>query len=133
MNLHIGEVNVFYANKKSKVQVPEVDTADLPRFSYFPVPGDKHPSNAEMTIPDVYAAIKSNKYKRQTDELRITIEPESARKYKAKNFDYVTFSGLFSKRKRFSVNPTFRPDNTRFRPYFKPSGTKGNFAPGQVL
>jgi hypothetical protein len=51
-----------------------------------------------MTIPDVYAAIKSNKYKRQTEELRSISELESARKYKAKNFDYATFSGLFSKR-----------------------------------
>lgn len=98
MNLHIGEVNVFYANKKSKVQVPEVAAVDLPRFSYFRCPVKNTQPNAEMTILDAYAAIKSNKYKRQTEELRSISEVESARKYKAVHFDYVTFSGLFSKR-----------------------------------
>lgn len=98
MNLQIGEVNVFYANKRSKVQVPEVVAVDLPKFSYFQCPVKNTQPNAEMTILDAYAAIKSNKYKRQTDELRSINEIELARKYKAANFDYVTFSGLFSKR-----------------------------------
>lgn len=98
MNLHIGEVNVFYANKKSRVQVPEVATVDLPKFSYFQCPVKNTQPNAEMTILDAYAAIKSNKYKKQTEEFRSFCEVESARKYKAAHFDYVTFSGLFSKR-----------------------------------
>jgi len=98
MNLHIGEVNVFYANKKGKVQVPKVASIDVPRFSYFRCPVINTQPNAEMTILDAYKAIKSNKYKRQTEELRRINEPKSARKYKAAHFDYVTFSGLFSKR-----------------------------------
>lgn len=97
MNLQIGEPKGFYTNKKSKVQVSEV-IANLPKFSYFRCPVINTQPNAEMTIPDVYAAIKSNKYKHQTEELRSISEPESARKYKAKNFDYCTFSGIFSKR-----------------------------------
>lgn len=98
MNLHIGEANVFYANKRSKLQVPEVAAVNLPKFSYFRYPVKNTQPNAEMTILDAYAAIKSNKYKRQTEELRGINEVEAARKYKAANFDYVTFSGLFSKR-----------------------------------
>lgn len=97
MNLQIGESKGFYSNKKRKVQVPEV-VANLPKFSYFRCPVINTQPNAEMTIPDVYAAIKSNKYKHQTEELRSISEPEAARKYKAKNFDYCTFSGTFSKR-----------------------------------
>lgn len=97
MNLQIGEPKGFYTNKKSKVQVPEV-FAELSKFSYFRCPVINTQPNAEMTIPDVYAAIKSNKYKPQTEELRSISEPESARKYKAKKFDYCTFSGTFSKR-----------------------------------
>jgi len=108
MNLQIGEQKGFYSNKKSKVQIPEV-VADLPKFSYFRCPVINTKPNAEMTVPDVYAAIKSNKYKHQTEELRSILSPlpsgegsgerlESARKYKAKNFDYCTFSGVFSKR-----------------------------------
>lgn len=98
MNLHIGEVNVFYANKRSKVQLPEVTSVDFPTFSYFRCPVKNTQPNAEMTILDAYTAIKSNKYKKQTEELRSISEIESARKYKAVHFDYVTFSGLFSKR-----------------------------------
>lgn len=109
MNLHIGEVNVFYANKRNRIQVPDVAAVNLPKFSYFRCPVTNTQPNAEMTILDVYAAIKSNKYKKQTEELRSLLSPlplgegsgerlESARKYKAANFDYVTFSGLFSKR-----------------------------------
>jgi uncharacterized Fe-S cluster protein YjdI len=103
MNLQIGEPKGFYSNKKSKVLVPEV-VANLPKFSYFRCPVINTQPNAEMTIPDVYAAIKSNKYKRQTEELRSISEPESARKYKAKNFDYCTFSGIFSKRNDSALN-----------------------------
>jgi hypothetical protein len=109
MNLHIGEVNVFYANKKSKVQVPEIVDVDLPKFSYFRCPVTNTEPNAEMTILDIYVAIKSNKYKKQTEELRSLLSPLpfgegsgerllAARKYKATHFDYVTFSGIFSKR-----------------------------------
>lgn len=97
MNLYIGEQKGFYTNKKRKVLEPEADVA-LPKFSFYRGPVTNTQPNAEMTILDVYGAIKSNKYKRQTDELRSISESESARKYKAKNFDYVTFSGLFSKR-----------------------------------
>ncbi len=97
MNLQIGEPKGFYTNKKSKVQVSEV-VDNLPKFSYYRCPVTNTQPNAEMTIPDVYGAIKSNKYKQQTEELRSISELESVRKYKAKQFDYVTFSGLFSKR-----------------------------------
>lgn len=109
MNLQIGQAKGFYSNKKSKIQVPEVVAGDLPKFSYFLCPVTNTQPNAEMTIPDVYGAIKSNKYKQQTEELRSILSPFphgegagerllAARKYKATLFDYVTFSGLFTKR-----------------------------------
>jgi hypothetical protein len=109
MNLHIGEAKGFYTNKKSKVQVPIIASIELPKFSYFRCPVTNTQPNAEMTILDVYGAIKGNKYKHQTEELRSILSPlphgegsgerlESARKYKAKHFDYATFSGTFSKR-----------------------------------
>lgn len=109
MNLQIGEPKGFYTNKKCRVQVPEVATVDLPKFSYFRCPVKNTQPNAEMTILDAYAAIKSNKYKMQTEKLRSILSPLpimegsgerllGGRKYKAAHFDYVTFSGLFSKR-----------------------------------
>jgi len=98
LNLHIGKAKGFYSNRKNKVQKHDIAAVDLPRFSYFRCPVKNTQPNAEMTILDAYATIKSNKYKRQTDELRSISEVELARKYKAAHFDYVTFSGLFSKR-----------------------------------
>ncbi len=107
MNLHIGEEKGFYSNNKSKVLETVADVV-LPKFSFYSCPVANTQPNAEMTILDVYGAIKSNKYKRQTEELRSLLSPlplgegpgvgHSSRKYKAKNFDYVTFSGVFSKR-----------------------------------
>ncbi len=108
MNLQIGEVKGFYTNKKSKVQMPEIEI-DLPRFSYFRCPVTNTQPIAEMSILDIYVAIKSNKYKQQTEELRSLLSPLpfgersgerllAARKYKASHFDYATFSGTFSKR-----------------------------------
>ncbi len=97
MNLQIGQPKGFYTNKKCTMVVNEI-TANLPKFSYFRCPvTNTHPS-AEMTLLDVYEAVKGSSYKQETEELRRINEPEIARKFKARNFDYVTFSGLFSKR-----------------------------------
>lgn len=107
MNLYIGEQKGFCTNNKRKVLEPEVDIV-LPKFSYYSCPVTNTQPKAEMTILDVYEAIKSNRYKRQTEELRSLLSPLplgegsgaglSARKYKSRNFDYVTFSGTFSTR-----------------------------------
>ena len=81
--------NVFYYNepiiiealdrKEEAVELNQCLTGDrkpeqvcdyLASFSYFRCPVTNTQPNAEMTIADVYAAIKSNKYKCQTVELR---------------------------------------------------------------
>lgn len=97
MYLRIGEPKGYHSNKKCKDPVSEIPV-ELSKFSYFRCPVTNTQPNAEMTIIDVYGAIKGNKYKRQTEELRGISNTEAARKYKAKYFDYTTFSGVFTKR-----------------------------------
>lgn len=97
LNLHLGEERSFYDKTKNQQAVP--DMADtLPRFSYFRCPISNTQPHAQLTIPEIYRLIKGLKYMRPTVELRSIQDAESARKYKAANFDYVTFSGVFSKR-----------------------------------
>ena len=42
--------------------------------------------------------ITNNTYESVTNYLRTITDPKEKRKYKAKHFDYVTFSGTFTKR-----------------------------------
>ena len=52
----------------------------------------------QVSLIEVYHLIKGNDFASCTSTLRNISEPKDARKYKAQNFDYVTFSGSFSKR-----------------------------------
>jgi len=94
--LHIGEQKGFYSNTTGTL--PVVETVQLPKVSFFRSPITNTRPNAEMSILDVYEAVKGNRYKHVTSELRNCSDPESARKYKASHLDYVTFGGVFSKR-----------------------------------
>ncbi|HET6557599.1 MAG TPA: BT4734/BF3469 family protein [Prolixibacteraceae bacterium] len=71
---------------------------DFPRFSFFYAPISNIQPGPEVTIFDVYRGIKSKRFEYRTRELRLIKSHEEARKYKARYFDYVTFSGLFTKR-----------------------------------
>lgn len=87
---------------KTKVQsATEINLylLNAPRFSYF-----KHPIRntipfEKFTLLDVYQVIIGNAFKKNTKDLRKMNDPKQARNFKANNFDYVTFSGTFSKRK----------------------------------
>jgi hypothetical protein len=81
----------------------------IPKFSFFRHPVRNTIPEREISLVEVFELIKSNKYKQQTEELRSLLSPlpfgegsgerlSTARKYKAGNFDYATFSGIFSKR-----------------------------------
>lgn len=69
-----------------------------PTFSYFNKPiYTKYPVK-DVSILDVYDAIRLDKFKGLTKTLRSLESKDAARKFKAQNFDYVTFSGTFNKR-----------------------------------
>lgn len=97
LHLHIGEVNEFYGNHQSKVLVPEQPT-DFPKFSFYKCPISNTQPYWSMTIPEMHRLIKSSEYKQRTEELRNITNSDLACRYKRSHFDYVTFSGVFSKR-----------------------------------
>ena len=97
LNLHIGEEKGFYSNDQSKVLVPAIVMA-TPKFSYYRCPVANTLPSAEISLPDAWKVIKGSRYKPRTLELRGIKEAEKASKYKRTLFDYVTFSGVFTKR-----------------------------------
>ncbi len=51
-----------------------------------------------LRLHDIFQLITSDNYKAITEKLRSIQDVKEARKFKANNFDYVTFSGVFEKR-----------------------------------
>lgn len=68
------------------------------RFSFFPKPIKNTIPSARFTLADAYRYITGPMARQTTQELRLQPTVKDARTFKAANFDYVTFSGLFSKR-----------------------------------
>jgi len=50
------------------------------------------------SLLQIYNVITGNYYKSRTEHLRSITDPAQARKFKAANFDYCTFSGIFTTR-----------------------------------
>ncbi|HEY3373386.1 MAG TPA: BT4734/BF3469 family protein [Prolixibacteraceae bacterium] len=67
-------------------------------FSFFSRPVTNTVPNRVMTVWEAYLDIKSHRYQPQTALLRSITDKNIARNYKARNFDYVCFAGVFSKR-----------------------------------
>ena len=69
-------------------------------FSFFQRPVMNTEPIRCIGIPDVYRYIVGPFAKKQTEMLRSITDKDEARKYKARNFDFCTFSGVFSKRSK---------------------------------
>lgn len=52
----------------------------------------------KVSLVDIYQLITSDSYKNQTEELRRLTNNESSKRYKERQFDNVTFSGIFYQR-----------------------------------
>jgi hypothetical protein len=98
--LHIGEKRNFYANKKCpKILVPRVPPVlCVPIFSFFKAPISNTKPQKAVSLLQVYNAIRGNYYQERTGKLRAISDVRQARKFKAANFDYCTFSGVFTTR-----------------------------------
>jgi hypothetical protein len=99
--LHIDEKRNFYAGRKTTPNslvpcVPHVPC--VPAFSFFKAPISNTKPHSETTLRKVYNAIKGNYYQERTEQLRAISDVQQARKFKAANFDYCTFSGVFTTR-----------------------------------
>ena len=64
-------------------------------ISLFSKPASTVKPVDKVSLVDLYKLITSDKYKQVTEELRGIANPNVIRDYKGKNFDYVTFSGIF--------------------------------------
>ena len=117
MNLRIGEQWNFYQNKSPICpQSPELKISESqkqnpfsPLFSFFKAPISNTKPHKAVSLLQIYNAIKGNYYKANTEKLRAILSPlpcgersgeglAQARKFKASNFDYCTFSGVFTTR-----------------------------------
>lgn len=70
----------------------------IPRFSFFFSPISNTTPYASITPLDVYKLIKGNRYRPRTLRLRAMTDPGEASRFKQRSFEYVTFSGEFTKR-----------------------------------
>jgi len=66
--------------------------------SFFKAPVRNVFPSETLLLHQIFALITSDNYKRITEELRAITDVKESRKFKANNFDYVTFSGVFEKR-----------------------------------
>ena len=103
MNLHIGENWSFYSQKKTvintnKKEVTLVKNEKAFAFSFFKAPIKNTIPHKTVSLVQVYNAITGEYYKQHTEKLRSITDVVQARKYKAANFDYCTFSGVFTAR-----------------------------------
>jgi len=72
---------------------------DKRNISFFKGPISNTKPSQTLRIIDIYNLIKGDAYRDVTNSLRSINDPLAARKFKAENFDYVCFSGVFEKRK----------------------------------
>jgi hypothetical protein len=100
MHLHIGEPYTFYTRRIQPVQqVQQVsEKVSAPVFSYFHAPVSNTVPARSITLIEVYELVKGKKFASQTATLRRIADKKQAKAYKAANFNYVTFSGIFSTR-----------------------------------
>ncbi len=104
MNLHIGEQWNFYSkNQKnieitSKSQILSTPVGDLGGclFSFFKAPVRNTIPHKNVSLVQVYKYIIGDYAKKRTEKLRIITDTKQARQFKATNFDYCTFSGMFT-------------------------------------
>lgn len=94
----IEELNLNKLKVQSGTKI-NLSLLNAPRFSYFKHPIRNTVPFEKFTLLDVYQVIIGNAFKKNTKALRKISDPKQARNFKANNFDYVTFSGVFSKRK----------------------------------
>jgi len=100
LHLRIGKQSGFYGDKAiaSVVPQPQPVNIPIPVFSYFKAPVTNTIPNKEINLLQVYHLLRGNEFSECTHTLRNIADKQEARKYKAAQFDYVTFSGTFSKR-----------------------------------
>ena len=109
--LHIGEERERYHKVRADLCACPNNHSDLAvapsnqpfcflpsAFSFFKAPISNTAPHKAVSLLQIYNAITGNYYKSRTEQLRSISDTLVARKYKAENFDYCTFSGTFTTR-----------------------------------
>ncbi|MBX2935308.1 MAG: hypothetical protein KF825_13770 [Ferruginibacter sp.] len=99
MNLGLVK-NLAILEEHYSNEVPERKPKPIhyPSFSFFQAPVTNTIPGDTASLLEIYQLLKDDCYKQKTNELRSIQDKKAARKFKAAGFDYVTFSGTFSKR-----------------------------------
>ena len=105
LNLNLDKKESFYASKSTAKQEPPTQKVKIfiPSFSYYRAPVKNIIPSKEMNLLQVYQLLRDNTFEARTASLRNFADKTEARKFKAAQFDYVTFSGTFSKRSDSSL------------------------------
>jgi len=85
-----GYLDTGYLDKQIKIKIPE--------FSFFKKPISNTKPYRTINVLDAYTLIKGHWNIERTQTLRQIKEVQEARAYKASQFNYVCFSGVFTKR-----------------------------------
>ncbi len=84
--------------KEEKTFFHSAENTWIAKCSFFKAPiRNVFPSDS-LWLHQIHKLIISEKYKSTTENYRKIVDVKEARKFKANNFDYVTFSGIFEKR-----------------------------------
>jgi len=90
--------NFFSPQSPLSPQSPPMGDFEGYPFSFFRAPITNTKPHIHTTLRHIYTAIIGSHYKERTQQLRAISDPAQARKFKASNFDYCTFSGTFTAR-----------------------------------
>ncbi len=85
-------------DQRSNTNDSSITQPGSPKVSFFQRPISNTIPSAEKSLVEIYHLIKGDKYALRTQSLRCQSDTKEAKQYKAERFDYVTFSGVFSKR-----------------------------------
>ena len=87
------------APKPTPEKVPVEPRLSVSEFSFFRAPVTNVFPFRNITLVQAYELIRSDSYARATRQLRSIDNPVEARAFKASQFNYATFSGVFSSRR----------------------------------
>jgi hypothetical protein len=76
---------------------------EKPQFSYYKAPITNTKPYQVVTLKQVHQVITGKYFINQTQQLRLIDDKSRNREFKATQFHYVTFSGIFSKRNEKSL------------------------------
>lgn len=98
LNLNISDSKGFYSKMDSDGREIVPAVKPIPMFSFYRAPISNITPYRSVTLLDIYTYIKGHYAKERTWKLRSIADAKQRRLYKAANFDYCTFSGVFVSR-----------------------------------